>query len=246
MSELSARILLAIWENGDGQRPLDRGFAMLHWLHPEEAEDRLAMITIGERDRQLINYRERIFGPNFRAFSACPKCGEKLEFEMNTPDLLKDHSKVDDKDYGPNGLSVGKYKIAFRLLNCSDLSAAAEAATPEEAKAVLFERCIEMATYNGTYVEFSALPEDIIAELGARLAEANADAENILGIECPSCRHSWPMDFDIASFLYAEISAWARRLLEDVNILASAYGWSEREILEIPPVRRQSYLDKVR
>ena len=51
--------------------------------------------------------------------------------------------------------------------------------------------------------------------------------------------------FDIVSFFWAEIDAWARRVLREVNVLARAYGWRESDILALSPVRRQIYLSMV-
>jgi hypothetical protein len=51
--------------------------------------------------------------------------------------------------------------------------------------------------------------------------------------------------FDIASYFWDEINAWANRILREVHILASRYGWSERDILALSPWRRQFYLDMV-
>ena len=45
--------------------------------------------------------------------------------------------------------------------------------------------------------------------------------------------------------LWAEISARAQHLLREVHLLASAYGWSEQQILELSPTRRASYLRMV-
>ena len=62
---------------------------------------------------------------------------------------------------------------------------------------------------------------------------------------CPACTFTWSEPFDIVTFFWAEIDAWARRLLADVHVLASSYGWSERDILALSPVRRQYYLEMV-
>ena len=38
---------------------------------------------------------------------------------------------------------------------------------------------------------------------------------------------------------------WAGRMLLDIHALARAYGWSESDILALPPRRRQAYLELV-
>jgi hypothetical protein len=53
------------------------------------------------------------------------------------------------------------------------------------------------------------------------------------------------MMFDIVSFLWTEIAAEAKRLLREVHILASAYGWREADIFSLSPLRRQFYLEAV-
>jgi hypothetical protein len=76
---------------------------------------------------------------------------------------------------------------------------------------------------------------------------SNADpmADIHLALNCPSCEHKWMAPFDIVAFLWREISAAARRLLREVHTLASAYGWTESEILALSPVRRRAYLEMI-
>jgi hypothetical protein len=42
------------------------------------------------------------------------------------------------------------------------------------------------------------------------------------------------------------MEARAKRLLAEVHLIASAYGWSEAEILGLSRARRDFYLDMVR
>ena len=64
-----------------------------------------------------------------------------------------------------------------------------------------------------------------------------------LTLECPACRRSWELMFDIGAFVWREIDAWARRLLREIHALAKAYGWSEHSILEMSAERRSAYLE---
>jgi hypothetical protein len=68
----------------------------------------------------------------------------------------------------------------------------------------------------------------------------------LIDLSCPACGHGWQVIFDIESFLWAKVSALAKRLLHEVHGLASAYGWTERDILALPAVRRQFYLEMIR
>ena len=77
------------------------------------------------------------------------------------------------------------------------------------------------------------------------MSEADPQADLEIDLACPACDHCWQASFDIESFFWSELSAWAKRLLGDVHILASAYGWRETDILNLPPQRRRVYLDLV-
>ena len=89
------------------------------------------------------------------------------------------------------------------------------------------------------------LPESVIQALNRRIEELDPQAEVRINLCCPVCSYRWEVFFDIASFLWAEINEWAVRMLQTVHKLARAYGWSEREILNLSPVRRQLYLGMV-
>lgn len=77
------------------------------------------------------------------------------------------------------------------------------------------------------------------------MLECDPQAEVLLQLTCPSCQREWMITFDIVSFLWIEIHAHAKRLLQEVHTVARAYGWHEADILALSPVRRQFYLEMV-
>jgi hypothetical protein len=89
------------------------------------------------------------------------------------------------------------------------------------------------------------LPVDLVRQISERMAQADPQADISLSLECPGCSHRWSEPFDIASFLWTELSAWASRTLFDVHQLAAAYGWSEAESLSMSPRRRGFYLEMI-
>ena len=84
---------------------------------------------------------------------------------------------------------------------------------------------------------------DVVDAIVAHMAQADPQADIQLSLVCPQCGHQWQAAFDIASFFWSEINAWANRMLREVHILASRYGWSETDILAMSPWRRQFYLE---
>ena len=89
------------------------------------------------------------------------------------------------------------------------------------------------------------LPDETIEAISRAMLEADPQAEIILQLTCPACAHEWNLLFDIADFFWTELSVQAQRLLREIDTLARVYGWTEREILNLPAQRRQTYLELV-
>ena len=94
-------------------------------------------------------------------------------------------------------------------------------------------------------VSSNDLSKDVVAGLIAHMAECDNQAEVILSLECPECGHCWQLIFDIVSFFWSEISAQAKRLLNEVHTMAMAYGWRETDILSMSATRKQFYLEMI-
>ena len=85
----------------------------------------------------------------------------------------------------------------------------------------------------------------VVDHVSARLSDLDPQADVRIDAACPSCANRWQAPFDIVSYLWAEIDAWACRMLRDIVRSAAAYGWRESEILALSPIRRQVYLDLI-
>jgi hypothetical protein len=101
------------------------------------------------------------------------------------------------------------------------------------------------AERDGESVPASSLPETVLSAAAAFLAAADAQADVQLAVSCAGCGHGWTALFDIVSFFWSELEAWALGILREVHTLASAYGWREADILALSPARRLSYLQLV-
>jgi hypothetical protein len=123
------------------------------------------------------------------------------------------------------------------------LLAASKQPDADRARDALLERCVVSIEREGAPVPVSALPEEVIQEIGAAMALADPQSEIWLSLNCPNCGETSQVLFDVAEFTWREIEARARQLLMDVHTLALAYGWREEEILSMPAVRRQAYLE---
>jgi hypothetical protein len=208
---------------------------------PERSAEEWATVAIGERDEYLLRLREALFGHQLEGLAACPQCGEQLELAFATADIRAPVAAGADNAQAIR-IEVSGYDLVCRLPNSLDLMASAQAAD-EERRASLLQRCIVSARRDGSDVGPQQLPEEVIGTVADTLAEADPQAAVELSLTCPACQHRWLMAFDILSYLWGEIEDWAQRLLLDIHALASAYGWSERDILALTPRRRRLYLD---
>ncbi len=77
------------------------------------------------------------------------------------------------------------------------------------------------------------------------MAAADPFAELLVTLTCPACSHEWSAVLDPVEFVWERLERWARHLGDDVHVLASAYGWSEADILALTPQRRRLYLEAV-
>jgi hypothetical protein len=227
--------LLAVWERGLGETSVARGLALLELVSSDMCAEALAELSLGKRDRMLLDLREFLFGRRIIGLIECPACGDTLETEVTTTDL-----RAIPPDEAP-AVSRSNYELRLHLLNSRD-QIAAERARPEERGRLLLERCIASARFSGEPIPVAELPDEIIEAVESRIAELDPQADVQLALSCPACGHQWQSSFDILSFLWAELGEWAARMLRDVHVLAAAYGWSERDILALSPARRRYYI----
>ena len=73
MGTLSNSELIAVWERGVNEHPVDRALTLLCAYSPESREE-LAQLKIGARDVRLLEMYEHLFGPELPAFAHCPGC----------------------------------------------------------------------------------------------------------------------------------------------------------------------------
>jgi hypothetical protein len=237
MHPLTVSELLNVWERGAGERPFERALEILSAAAPETPAAALAQVSIGRRDARLLRLREWAFGSELPIMAACPRCHHPLETTLTVGDLCVPTEEAGDPEIS---LTIGQYKVRCHVPNSEDLAACVGSDTAASRRALL-RRCVIEACWGDQVVPGEELPEPVIETVVRRIAAAD-QAEIRIDLTCPDCGHRWDEVFDIVSFFWTEIDAWARRLLREVHVLASAYGWNEREILALSPIRRQIYL----
>jgi hypothetical protein len=245
MSPLSVSELLTVWERGLAALPFERALIMLAAACPETSPSALGRLSIGHRDANLLQLREWAFGPELAIVAACPSCQQALELTMPIAGLRVST----DSNMNPPLNSAGEfesfvlrdYEVRYRSVNTEDIASCA-GLDPMASRRKLLACCVISARRQGSAVFVEELPEDVAQKVEEQIAASDPQADTRLELTCPECHQGWKEVFDIVSFFWVEIDAWARRVLRDVNALARAYGWRESDILALSPMRRQIYL----
>lgn len=238
MRALSATDLLGVWEAARAQAPLQRALALLAVAVPEYTGDRLLDLSIGERDGLLLTLRAQLFGPRLSSLATCPGCGAQAELDFAIDDI-----RVQGEPVSAEGATVvvADRIVRFRLPTSRDLLVVTADANLSAARTRLLQRCLLMDDQPA----HARIDPAIEAQVTAAIARHDPQADIRLALQCPACSHAWEALFDIVGFVWREIDSWAARLLHEIHILASAYGWREADILHLSPMRRRMYLDLV-
>jgi hypothetical protein len=234
MRALAGELLLAAWERGASQHDLRRAVTMLSIALPATDPGELEFVPLAERNLLLLRLHELTFGPLLNVFAVCPKCGEPLEFSIPTAAMTEQLQQQPSATSIEWGLEGRQYQL--RSVTTEDLLASLQAADMTAAQECILSRCLQVSPVPGDE-PLSASPD--VMEKFERL---HASAELSCTVDCPACSSREVLDLDIARFLWAEVRSAARRLLNDIHTLATAYSWSEQAITQMTPRRRAAYL----
>jgi hypothetical protein len=230
---INDRVLRA-WECGAGRSAAVLTSQMLEIISPGDHPAELFA-----RHDALIRLRIALLGAQLDAIVRCPGCDTEFDLPLDLSALLStlpDATSVSVKADG--------FAAAVRPPAATDLEELADDMSPENLATALFLRCVQSATFEGRPVEASMLPRAIRTEAAAALSARGMESPSA-DLTCGECGHHWRSPIDIGAVLSRDIDAWARCRLDEVHRIASAYHWSERDILALSPARRQFYLDAI-
>jgi hypothetical protein len=243
MRRFSSQDILWLWEVGQEQDSLDRVITILAAAFPEISQDEHRNLSLGQRDKKVLQVRQALFGSNLQCFSVCPQCQEHLEYQLNTTNLCTyDDSQPANETYE---VELEECRVHFRLLNSRDLAVLRGCTDLQRARTLLLKRCLLSIERGGETIPTDSLAETVAAKVAEQIKAHDSQAEVLLDLTCPSCEHRWQELFDIISYFWTELSAQAKRLLHEVDALARAYGWREADILAMSSFRRKMYLELV-
>lgn len=242
MRTLTDAELLNVWERGLGQPAVYQALNLLAASASETPPQDWAAVSIGRRDAAILALRERTFGSRIASLATCPACSELAEVTFEVAQVL---AEVPSESLATLSLVDFGYRVEFRLPNSLDVAAIENEASVEAARNTLFARCMLSAERDGESVSVSQLPLELVGKVADRMSIADPQADIRLDCICPACDHAWQAAFDIVTFFGTEIHTWAARMLREIHLFASAYGWREADVLALSPTRRRLYLELI-
>lgn len=240
MNSPGATEFLDAWEQAAGLPPGHRALRLLA-VTTAQAEAELCAKSVGQTDRLLLDLRAAAFGERLEAFTRCPHCREAVECELETATLRTEAPPLSSTQAT---VSVDNWEVTCRLPTALDLDAI-RGRIGRDALEELLERCVLSASFAGLTRDIRQAPDKVVAAVGAALEELDPQAATSLEFLCPACNERWSEPLDPGTYLWAELDAWARATLREIDAIARAYGWTESEILALSPRRRRMYLELV-
>jgi hypothetical protein len=237
MTHSQAQEILLAWEDGAAASPGECGLILLRLAEPQLSEAACRALSVGRRDAALLRLHERLFGPVAHALADCPSCNEPLELDVPLAAI-----RVEAADEPPERfeLTHAGQALTFRLPTAGDLAQfGARRDEPSSADGVA-RLCLVSPADAGPADPATAAALE--AAIGEAVSRHDPQAVVSLAFDCPACAAHWTSPFDIVGFLWPWLGAFAQGLLAEVHLIASAYGWSEDQILALSPGRRRRYI----
>jgi len=237
---LDTEALLTLWECALGQPTGAREDALLRASFENVEPAR----TLGERNARLVELHASLFGGEIELLSHCPACRTVAQFSGNC-EALAAQMWPRLVEAPPHRLEAQGHVIEFRLPDSADIAIASSAEGGEEFTQRLLGRCVLACTREGNHIPVGELPVPVLDALSQYMEKLDPGASVSFALDCPQCATQWQASLDIGELVWQKVRAAAERVLLDIDVLARAYGWTEREVLRLNPLRRAAYLQMV-
>ncbi len=196
-----------------------------------------AALPVGDLDLLVVARRREIRGDSFVAEGTCARCGAPVDVRFSLAAYADHHRPrvprgvIDD---GAGWWRLPGGEVTVRVPSIADVLAAVAAGEGARGRGELLARCVRGP---GTAAAVRAA-ERAMAALGPTL---RADVAGT----CPECGADVALDVDARELCLAELRFLAASVYDDVHLIASAYGWTQDVILDLPSVRRRRYADLI-
>lgn len=206
------------------------------------AEDRIWCWNTSRRLQALLTIAVQTQGPRLDLGVNCPAsdCGELLELPL----CLTDFEHIDDS----GAISCApdeETKLVLRLPIGNDQRRWWEKGLLNESNKTELARDSVTTVNGGNPVVGWCVDHEWLDAIEKSLKQNDPLNEIVIDTKCPHCGREFEVDVDLEQELLNILARQQPALLDDIHRIASAYHWTEDQILELTDERREAYLARI-
>jgi len=177
----------------------------------------------------------------WRVHCASSGCGQESEFELTVDQIVSMSNELRERQ--TMQAEIGGVEVVLRRPTGVDqsewLSQPAALECEAMLRAIFVRPSLDEVLETGVSLDSIALAIDEVMDTFDPLPGLH------LSVVCPHCGTSADVSPDLVGPALERLSRAQQAVIGDVHRIASRYHWSERQILELPEWRRQSYLQLI-
>jgi len=227
--------LLATWESAAEASGVVRGALILAAAGAVRDVDEALDLPIGDAALLTAELFAEAFGDVVDGQLPCKACGTELDVAVPLSEVAAPAPRP------AAVLEQDGVAVTVRPPTGRDLASCAR--EPDPATALLL-RCV--SARDGELPDPRGWPPVLQAAVDEAAEELSGCAAVVVSTPCAACGAPLRASLDVAGLLWERVGVAAAAALADVADLASAFGWSEQDVLAMSSARRQAYLGLAR
>jgi hypothetical protein len=218
---------------------LNRVASIDQLLRPEQVAGFVNEISIGDRNKLMLELYRLCMGNFFDLVISCPFCSKEMSLELGLEKLLKNSQSAIKED---DALNTAQHLLKLRAVTGADQMRFLEIDDSRRGKQEFVKLCIVSSE---PPLEVGPLPDEIISAISTRLDQIDPLADPILNMVCPTCQSAFLLSLDIDKLVISGIKERNSQFQKEAHWLAFYYHWSEDSIMSLPVSKRKQYIEMI-
>jgi hypothetical protein len=195
-------------------------------------------LPLGDLDFLVAARRREARGDTFVAAGSCGDCGEAVDVRLGITAYVAHHAPRRPRGAVPaaDGWWQLNPALAVRVPTVGDVLAAA---AEDDPRGALLRRCTRGE--DGAPVRGGRLLTAAERGMAALAPTLRGEVDG----SCPECAATVLLEVDLRELCMSDLRFLADGVYDEVHLLASTYGWSQSDILDMPVSRRGRYADLI-
>jgi len=199
--------------------------------------ERVRQLSVGDRQFLMLALSARVDDTDVWLTGSCSECAEPFDTAYR-PSALP--VKPAGEGYPAREVTTSCGRVRVRAPTGADQEAIADLGDEQAALERLLARLVQPLGVDPQAMP-SAFDADAVSLIEATVEAMVPEVAGELDLRCPHCG----ADQRVATDPYVVLQRPVGELFAQVHRLAAAYHWSEREILDLPRHRRETYLSLI-